>query len=356
MVYLTPIIKVVGDYCNNRCGYCFYHGLDQSNRKVMSFEVLESFIRQHAELVSGNLSFIWHGGEPLLAGQDFFEEVIRLQRSLVSHNRLLRNSIQTNATLITHKWATFFKKNNFGVGVSLDGGEESHDRFRVTHTGKGTFDKTIRGVKILQEHGIKLSVIQTLTQANACRAKKDFQFFTDDICLNSFGVNPFLDLSGSNKHMKGQSLSNAVLTRIMKSYIDLWLKEDDEELRVREIDAYLAGLYGKRACNCSFNGSCHSFYTVGYDGQIYPCDRLSGSDEFCFGSLADQTLKEIFYSVKWQDFIKRTRQLPDDCVACKWKDACNNGCTSHRVGGIDGKYFFCQSRKEVFAHLCAKNE
>lgn len=169
-LYLTPIVKVVGNYCNNRCGYCFYHGLDQASHKRMSFELLESFMRQHVKLVPGNLSFIWHGGEPLLAGLDFFQEVVRLQRLLVSQDRSVRNSVQTNGTLITDEWAVFFRENKFGVGVSLDGEVESHDRFRVTHTGRGTFNNTMRGIKILRKHGIKLSVIQTVTHANVCRA------------------------------------------------------------------------------------------------------------------------------------------------------------------------------------------
>src|ERR1035437_3910711 len=99
-LYLTPIIKVVGNYCNNCCGYCFYHNLDQTLRKRMSFELLESFIRQHAELVRKRLLFIWHGGEPLLAGLDFFQEVVRLQKLFVPRGRPVRNSIQTNGTLI----------------------------------------------------------------------------------------------------------------------------------------------------------------------------------------------------------------------------------------------------------------
>jgi uncharacterized protein len=354
-LYLTPIVKVVGDYCNNHCGYCFYHGLDQTSRKRMSFEVLELFIRQHVELVHGNLSFIWHGGEPLLAGLDFFWEVIRLQKLLVPQSRLVRNSIQTNGTLITDEWAKFFKENNFGVGVSLDGDAESHDLFRITHAGHGTFNNTVRGIKILQKHGVELSVIQTITQANACCAEKNFRFFTDGIGLSSFGINPYLNLSKSNEYMKGQSLSNDVLTQTLVRYIDLWLERDDEALRVREIDSHLSGLYKKRARNCSFNGSCHAFYTVNYDGCVYPCDRLSGNGEFCFGTLAEQTLREILHTKKWQDFMCKTRKLPDDCTLCKWKDSCNNGCTAHRIGGVDGKYYFCQSRQDVFAYLHIKS-
>jgi len=113
----------------------------------------------------------------------------------------------------------------------------------------------------------------------------------------------------------------------------------------------LAGLYEKRARNCSFNGSCHEFYAVNYDGRVYPCDRLSGDDEFCLGALANQNLREILFAKKRQDFICKTRKLPDDCVSCGWKDSCNNGCTAHRVNGVDGKYYYCKSRCDVFGYL-----
>lgn len=350
-LYITPIIKVVGDYCNNRCGYCFYHNLDQKLPRKMSNDVLEMFIRQYAEVVNGPLSFVWHGGEPLLAGLDFFREIIRLQDFIISKERSIRNSIQTNGTLITDEWAVFFKENRFGVGVSLDGDKEDHNRFRINHTGCGTFDNTVRGIKILQKYGIKPSIIQTVTKANVNHASKNFKFFVEEIGLDSFGINPYLDLSESNKSMNGQSLSNDSLTELLVGYTNLWLERDDKSLRVREIDSHLSGLFDKRARNCTFNDSCRAFCSIDYDGKVFPCDRLSGDHNFCLGTLTEKPLKEIFFSEKWRDFACKTQELPEDCTSCEWKHSCNNGCTAHRVGGINGKYYFCQSRRDIFSYL-----
>jgi len=355
-LFLTPIIKVVGDYCNNRCGYCFYHNNNQTIDKQMSLGVLESFLRQHIALVSGNLSFIWHGGEPLLIGLDFFKKIVSLQAELTSGKRLIRNSVQTNGTLITEEWAEFFKRNSFGVGVSLDGDSESHNLFRIDHNGQGTFSNTIRGIKILQKYGIKLSIIQTLTQANSNRVEQNLDFFVDKAQLSSLCINPYLDIDGNNKDMIGQSLSNDQLTQSMRKYIDFWFDRDDAKLRIREIDACLSGVFGRRARNCSYNGSCHSFYTLGHDGSVYPCDRLSGDSRFCFGKLSQKSLEEILTERKRKAFTQKSRKLPNDCILCELKNSCNNGCTAHRIGGAEGKYFFCQSRKEVHAYLRDKTQ
>lgn len=351
---LTPIVKVVGDFCNNRCGYCFFHDKDQFSPKKMSINLLASFIRQHAEIFSGNIGFIWHGGEPLLAGLDFFNKIISLQEEYIKNGRIIHNSIQTNGILITDKWATFFKKHAFGVGVSLDGDKESHDKFRVDHVGRGTFDKTMRGIEILRRHQIEPSIIQTATCTTTTKLKENFNFFTDILKLRSFSINAYSDISGINKFMAGQGLSNDDLARYIIQYIDLWLNYDDTDLRIREIDNFLSGIYGKRALNCSFNGSCFTYYTVDSSGMVYPCDRLSSNVDLCFGDLNKQSLAEILFGEKRQTYIGKINTLNSDCATCKWQHACNNGCTFHRIGNIDGKYYYCEARKAIFSYLLDK--
>ncbi len=350
--YLTPIVKIVGDFCNNRCGYCFYNNLDQISPHRMSLKMLESFIRQHAELVEGDIVFIWHGGEPLLAGIGFFREIIRLQKKHIEPSRIVRNSIQTNATLINEKWGSFFEEHSFSVGVSLDGDKKSHDLFRVSSTGRGTFDRTIRGIEMLRKHGIEPRVIQTVTSATAGNAYEDFAFFVDVLGLHNFSINEYADIDGLNAHMIGQSLSNDDFARLIIQHIDLWLERDNEMLRIREIDNFMTGPCNGMPKKCSFSGMCATlFYAVNYDGKVYPCDRLSGRADMCFGSIAEQPLGEILFGERRQKYANMVKAPNPDCTDCEWTRVCNNGCTSQRIGGIDGKFYYCEARKAVFTYL-----
>lgn len=351
---MVPIIKVAGDFCNLRCRYCFYNTKDQSTPHVMRDELLEKFISDYMELFTGNLLFIWHGGEPLLAGLPFFEKVLALQVKYFRAGQKIRNTIQTNATLIDDEWARFFKMHGFGVGVSLDGDKESHDRFRLSYGGRGSFDQVTKGIAILRRHGVEPGIIQTLTHANVGRAKEDFHFFADILGIKSWGVNDYLDIESINRAMLNQTITNEELTKYLKTYVDFWLAQDDTDLRIREIENFIYGVFGKQAPNCTFNGTCTAFFCLEYDGRIYPCDRLSNRSDLLFGNLAQQSLLEILNGPTRLKYAEAVNSLHPDCAVCEWQKACHNGCTMHRVGGVGGKYYYCETRKAIFAYLKEK--
>lgn len=352
----VPIIKVVGDFCNLRCRYCFYHTRDQSIPHRMSDWLLEKFIAEYMELFPGRLYFIWHGGEPLLAGLQFFEKVVELQKKYRKEGQTVENAIQTNATLINDEWAEFFKVHNFRVGVSLDGDKESHDRFRLNYGGKGSFDLVMRGIEILRKHGIEPGVIQVLTQANVTRAREDFHFFANIFGLKRWAVNEFLDIERINQAMLDQSITNEELTSYLKTVIDMWLEQDDANLWTREIENFMAGVIGKRAPSCTFNGACTGYFCLEYDGRVYPCDRLSTRSDFLFGDLSKQSLLDILNSPARLKYVEDANSLHPDCASCEWQKACHNGCTANRIGGPRGKYYYCATRKAIFSYLKEKLE
>jgi uncharacterized protein len=150
--------KAIGPACNLRCSYRYY--LDKkslspnnsSNR--MSEETLELFIEQYINAQPGEeVLFTWHGGEPLLMGIDYYKRAIRLQQIYGRHRRI-ENVLQTNGTLLTEEWCKFFKENNFLIGISIDGPEHCHNRYRRTIDNEGSFQKAIKGIKLLQKHQV----------------------------------------------------------------------------------------------------------------------------------------------------------------------------------------------------------
>jgi uncharacterized protein len=325
---------------------------DQTTKRIMSIELLEKLFREYFELFSSrDLLFIWHGGEPLLAGLSFFEEAIDLQRHFAKKGQLIKNDIQTNATLIDDEWANFFRKYNFRVGVSLDGNRETHDRFRKESTGAGSFERTVRGIKILQEHSINPGVIQVVTRDTVSRSKENFQFLVKERGIKSIAVNSFLYLEGINKRMATETLNNRDFINYLKTYIELWLEADDPELRIREIENFLAGVLGKQAPTCTFNGLCTKFFCLNYDGTVYPCDAFSNREDLVLGDFSKQSLSEIFTSTKSRKYLEEVKKYPPECKTCEWLDACHNGCTYQRIAGISGKYYYCHTRKSIFKYM-----
>jgi len=220
----------------------------------MSFGILEKFIKEYLELPVENYTFSWHGGEPLLAGLPFFEQIVKLQEKHRKKDQLIRNLVQTNGTLLDRRWAEFFKKHNFGIGVSLDGIKENHDMFRQDLFGRGTFDSVLRGIDILRDRGIEPGFLQTVTGKSVYLAEENFRFFTEKIQVKSWAINPYFDVTGTNKSMEDQQLFNDGFISLLKKYSLLWLARDDENLRIREIDELLAGVLERSVFSiCNLN-------------------------------------------------------------------------------------------------------
>lgn len=346
--HYVPVIKAVGDACNLRCGYCFYSGCNQRMIGVMNTDLLKAFFQQYFKLFSGNLKFIWHGGEPLLAGIKFYENAVRLQNKFRKGSDAVKNVIQTNATLITSEWASFFKCEDFGVGVSLDGCRKNHNRHRRDAAGRGTFNRVLRGIAELRRQGIKPGIIQTVTRSGVDSFPEDFHFFSSSLKVNGWAVNLYAKGSSRKSKLANESLRNRDVSKIYSSIVREWLNCNDADLRLREIENFVAGAMGRRADTCSFNGTCANYFCLDAKGLIWPCDRLSGDTRFLLGDLRKQSLQEILSGKAANNHIVHAKQLTDDCLPCRWRNACNNGCTAMRNPATK-KYVYCASRLKMFS-------
>lgn len=352
LTHRVPIIKAVGDACNLRCDYCFYNGMEQRLDRLMSTDLLAQFLQQYFALFSGELSFVWHGGEPLLAGVAFYKEVLRLQRYFAKPEDVVENKIQTNATLIDDDWAEFFKQNEFRVGVSLDGCRASHNRHRKNAGKYGTFDAVIRGIETLRRHGITPGIIQTVTRSGIDNISEDFRFFISSLRVNGWAVNLFTEDSSPQAVLCNEGLHNEDVRQLYEEMLRFWIHENNGNLCIREIENVIAGVTGHRAKSCSFNGTCANYFCLDDKGRIWPCDRLSTDARYLLGDLRNQNLQEILGGDAAAHHAERARRLSERCVSCRWRSACNNGCTAMRDPDT-GTFVYCNARKEMFNTLAA---
>ena len=169
-LYFTPLsfpiyvmAKPAGALCNMDCEYCYYlekSGLYQERKqKRMSDETLERFTQAYIECqTSPFVQFTWHGGESLLRGLDFYRKALKFQRQY-GQGREIQNCIQTNGLLLNDEWCRFFKDNDFLVGISIDGPEAMHDRYRKDCGGRGTFTRVMRGIERLHHHEVEFNTL-----------------------------------------------------------------------------------------------------------------------------------------------------------------------------------------------------
>jgi uncharacterized protein len=175
-------------FCNIDCRYCYL--ADRTNKSVVAGETLRNLFTQ--VFASGwadeGLSVVWHAGEPLVLPIDFYRGAFAMIEGLKPAGLSVRHSFQTNGTLIGDAWCDFIAEAEIAVGVSIDGPRHLHDRNRVTRSGRGTFDKTIEGIRRLRAHGVPFHVISVLTAESLAVPREMFEFYLaegiEHVCFN----------------------------------------------------------------------------------------------------------------------------------------------------------------------------
>jgi uncharacterized protein len=339
------ITRVVGEGCNLKCRYCWFRDHDQTSPKVMSSNVLRKVIKDASRLDQPSYSFVWLGGEPFLAGVDFFQQILEYQSEYMG-NIPIQNRIQTNGMLLNSNWIKFLKNSSFKLGISLDGPKDLHNKYRVSPTGKGSFETVFRHLKKCREAKLKFGVIATITDSSVEQPSKVFDFFLEN-GIKSLGFNFVHEVEDG--HILESSVAVSQYTDFLITIFDRWLEADDESFRIREIDNILTGLFGNRPKTCSFNGSCSSFFSIGLEGEVLPCERLSS--KLSFGNIMDSDLQSCLQSSQYSEHREVLSVLPNNCNDCSWVNACHGGCTHYRN---DNNPIFCAGNKRLFQHVVNK--
>ena len=235
---VSVLIKPASSLCNLSCEYCFYHAIAE-NREVASYgimkeETLEEIVRKVLEFADGTATFSFQGGEPTLAGLDFFRRLIELEERYNRKEVRIQNCIQTNGTLLDGEWCRFLHDHRFLVGLSMDGPAAIHDRYRCHPNGEGTYETVQKAADLLTEHEVDFNILVVVNGANAKKPQRLYDFFRNK-GYRYIQFIPCIDAEGVRRGSMPFSLTAEKFAAFLKGFFDKWYAEisRDEEVSVR---------------------------------------------------------------------------------------------------------------------------
>lgn len=378
----TTMVKPVGSLCNLDCDYCYYLGkadLYGGHQPRMSDELLERYISQYIEAVQVPVvTFCWHGGEPLLAGLDFFEKAVAIQEKYRGTKKI-ENSLQTNGLLVNAEWCDFFRHNNFLIGISLDGPKDIHDTYRRDRGGHPTFDRVMRAVEMMAVNGVEYNTLSTINDRCAGRGREVYSFMRSVSRYMQFlpvvEKTLSMETSGCPAHSGGNgrihraaivppgtpgamiapwSITSKAFGKFMCDIFDEWVVQDVGERFVQLFDITLAQWCGVQPSLCSFCPTCGDGLVVEHNGDVYMCDHFV-YPEYRLGNIGVEHLRDLQRKPELFRFgIEKRNALPSDCRKCEFLFACRGECPKHRFAttrrGEKGLNTLCEGYKLFFEY------
>ena len=354
---LAVMAKPVGSRCNMRCAYCYYleKGKYSESQKqtCMSYSLLEKLIRQTIAASPGpTVSFTWHGGEPTLAGMEFYKKALELERKYLPKGWEVWNNLQTNGLLLNESWCRFLKENRFDVGLSIDGSAEVHDANRRMVNGAGTFGRVSAAVRRLREAGVEPDLLCTVNAVSQERPLEVYRALRDTGC-GWVQFIPVVIRDGEGGAAAG-SVTPDGYGRFLTAVFDEWVRHDLGVLDVQLFAEMARIMAGGQASLCWMSPTCGHVLIAEEDGAVYSCDHFV-DPEHRLGTLHEGSLTRMANG-EFQRAFGNAKQdaLTGECRACPWLRFCNGGCPKDRFGlsgdGQPGQYWLCSGLKAFFSH------
>ena len=362
------LAKPSGATCNLACSYCFF--LDKEllypNSKFrMSEETLEAYIRQLIETHRSNqVTVAWQGGEPTLMGVDFYRKAIEYQEKYRKPGMSFENTMQTNGTLLDDEWCEFFKENDYLIGISIDGPRHLHDAHRVDKGGAPTFDRVMRGLRLLQKHGVEYNILVTVNRLTADHPKEVYRFLRDEAKTEWIQFIPVIERTnpdGLNLIQQGEQVSPRSVRpeqfgRFLIQVFDEWVQNDVGKIYVQTFEAALRNWMRLPTSGmCVFEKTCGYGLALEHNGDLYACDHFVEPD-YLLGNIKAEHMIELVGSDEQYKFGQdKYDSLPKYCLECPVLFACNGECPKNRFittpDGEAGLNYLCAGYKAFFQRV-----
>ncbi len=345
--------------CNGTCLYCSTES-GPTGKPFMPKESLKGLFGAFARWLrrdpSRSLDLIWHGGEPLMSGLDFYDTVIAEQDRMFQEDLgRVRNYLQSNLTLLTDEWIPRFEKllANGGIGTSV----EIVEGIRGLGNGDSLMDKWLSAVGLLHDHGLSTGVLYIVHKRSLGLAGDLYDFFQSLPGMATVRFNPlYKEGRGRFRPSKPLHLKPDEYGQFLVNLWKVWRK-DGLSLNVAPLGEWARAWLGDPSglC-CDSGGRCHETHLgIGPDGSVYGCGRALESRLQRFGNIFDDDLNRILKHPMRIRLASRASRLQEGpCQDCSFWKICQGGCPVDGwiyYGDVFRETYFCPSRKRLFEYF-----
>jgi len=336
------IIPTLG--CPSKCSYCWSSEVGSPR---MTIETVEEIVEWLRDFRDDPVTFTFHGGEPLLAGVDYYRAALPLLKKELEH--LSPNfALQTNLWLLTPELADVLAEHEVPIGSSLDGPQELNDLQRSERY----FERTMAGYELAKKHGLQVQFICTFTSYSVQFKEEIFNFFLENgLVLKLHPALPSLKSDQPDRWALPPEEYGELLVYLLDKYLD-----NMDRIEVRNINDYARCVLTGRGTVCTFVDCMDNTFAVGPDGSIYPCYRFVGMPEFVMGNVRDLPSQEELASSPAGVRMHEFKEYVDvNCKGCKHIRYCRGGCPYNAIAPTGGEIMgvdpHCTAYKRIFDEI-----
>ncbi len=320
---------------------------------MMTSETMRCVIDAALEHTQDYLTIAFQGGEPTMRGLEFFEDFVQYLNEKKRSKLQVSYAIQTNGTLINDKWCDFFAKNNFLVGLSLDGIKDSNDHNRLGSDKQGTFFKIMHTAELFDKYNVQYNILTVVSAHTAKHIKQIYKFYLKRNFMFQQYI-PCLDELGEERGTKEYSLTPEIYEDFLKKRFDLWYEALSKGKIVsdRLFENLVMTIKGLAPEMCGMTGKCGIQTVVEADGSVYPCDFYV-LDEYKLGNLCEDSIDTINKNREHINFYDLDSTYAQNCNECKWFFLCKGGCKRDRIELSENKLghnYYCSSLKNFYEY------
>nr|WP_237487052.1 anaerobic sulfatase maturase [Vibrio hippocampi] len=384
---LHIMAKPIGAACNIDCNYCYYLSKQdlleykKGCSPMMDEVALEHYIKSYIEAQNTpEIIFSWQGGEPTMLGLSYFEKVVQLQQQYCPDGVLISNDLQTNGTLLDDKWCQFLAKNNFLVGLSIDGPQMLHDAYRTNRAGRGTHQQVMKSVALLHQYNVKFATLTCVNNLTSQNPLEVYRFLRDEVKSPQMQFIPIVEPSSfrttapqtwkdddqprqgdkrlipghRNSIMESWCVTDHAWGNFLIAIFDEWAQNDIGKVFIQYFEAWVETWMGRNNPLCTLGPFCGKGLALEPNGDLYSCDHYV-YPEYKMGNIQDRKIDAMAFSSQQQEFgFAKNKTLNSQCQECDYQFACFGECPKNRFiktkQGEPGLNYLCAGWYKFFAH------